>query len=492
MDENPRHRFLATIELFHHAEPDSVAAVAAELEERTLTAGETLFTAGDPAGFVFIIREGELEVHREQDGRDILLRVMGAGEVGGLTSMALDRPRSTTLVARSDVQLCTIASDRLLHHVTEHDDLARSLVAYLGGKVRRKTDQLTTLLAREQGDGRERIAVFDAKPYDRRWLDQQLNDDLAADYLEVRLGQDTARLAAGYRVVCAFVNDDLSAPVLEQLAAGGVELIALRSAGFNHVDLEAARKHGITVVRVPAYSPHAVAEHAVALLLTLNRKVHRAHQRVREGNFTLAGLEGFDLHGRTAGVVGLGKIGRCFADIMAGFGMTVLGFDAYPDHEYAERSGVKYVGLDELLQRSDIVSLHAPLNPDTHHLIDAGRISRMKRGVLLINTSRGALIDTAALVAGLKSGHLGGAGLDVYEEESGYFFEDRSDQVITDDVLARLLTFPNVLITSHQGFLTSDALQAIARTTAQNVRAYLAGKRGRELENVVLPAERGS
>jgi D-lactate dehydrogenase len=328
--------------------------------------------------------------------------------------------------------------------------------------------------------------VFDTKPYDRRWLDQQAGDDLTFKYFEARLGPDTARLAAGYRLVCAFVNDDLSAPVLEQLAAGGVELVAMRCAGFNNVDLEVAGRLGIAVVRVPAYSPHAVAEHAAALILTLNRKVHRAHQRVREGNFSLAGLEGFDLHGRIAGVVGLGKIGRCLADILRGFGMTVLGFDAYPDQDYAARSGVRFVELEDLLERADVVSLHAPLTPETYHLIDADRIRRMKRGALLINTSRGALVDTAALITGLKSGHLGGAGLDVYEEESEYFFEDRSDEVITDDLLARLLTFPNVLVTSHQAFLTSDALEAIAETTAKNVREYLAGKRGAELENVVM------
>ncbi|MBD3221925.1 2-hydroxyacid dehydrogenase [bacterium] len=374
--------------------------------------------------------------------------------------------------------------------MNEHEDLARSIVAFLGGKVRRKTRQLATLLAHEQTDDRARVAVFDTKPYDRRWLEAQAGDDLAFDFFEARLRPGTARLAVGYRYVCAFVNDDLSAPVLEALAAGGVELIALRCAGFNNVDLTAAQRLGITVVRVPAYSPHAVAEHAAALILTLNRKVHRAHMRVREGNFSLAGLEGFDLHGRTAGVVGLGNIGRCLADILRGFGMTVLGHDAFPDLEYSARSGVRYVELDELLERSDVVSLHAPLTPDTHHLIDASRILRMKPGVLLINTSRGALVDTAALITGLKNGHLGGAGLDVYEEESEYFFEDRSDEVITDDVLARLLTFPNVLITSHQAFLTVDALQAIARTTATNVRDYCAGKRGTALENLVAPPER--
>jgi D-lactate dehydrogenase len=479
--------FLATTDLLRHASPETVANVAAGLALRPLKAGEILFAEGDPAGTIFFVQEGELEVHRRSDdGPDVLLRVMGPGEVGGLTSMALSRPRSATLRARTDGAVVDIASERFLALMTAHPDLARSVVACLGGKVRDKTRRLATLLAHVKADTRARVAVFDTKPYDRRWFDQQVGDDLAFDYLEARLGPETARLAAGYRLVCAFVNDDLSAPVLEQLAAGGVELVALRCAGFNNVDLEAAGQLGIAVVRVPAYSPHAVAEHTAALILALNRKVHRAHQRVREGNFSLAGLEGFDLHGRIAGVVGLGKIGRCLADILRGFGMTVLGHDAYPDPDYAARSGVRFVELDDLLERSDVVSLHTPLTPETYHLIDADRILRMKQGVLLINTSRGALVDTAALIAGLKSGHLGAAGLDVYEEENEYFFEDRSDEVITDDLLARLLTFPNVLVTSHQAFLTSDALQAIAKTTAGNVREYLAGNRGAKLENVVM------
>jgi D-lactate dehydrogenase len=479
-------QLLATTDLLRLAGPDTIAILADELAPRTLEPGDTLFTEGDPGGTVFVVQSGQLAVHRrDDDGQDVLLRIMEAGEFGGLTSMALARPRSATLRARTVATIGSIASDRFLALMMAHDDLARSVVAALGTKVRDKTGQLATLIGRRRDDGRPRVAVFDAKPYDRRWLDKQAGDDLVFDHLEPRLGPDTARLAAGYRLVCAFVNDDLSGPVLRQLAAAGVELIALRCAGFNNVDLAVAEELGLTVTRVPAYSPHAVAEHAAALILALNRKVHRAHQRVREGNFSLAGLEGFDLHGRTAGVIGLGKIGRCLADILRGFGMTVLGHDAFFDRQYAERSGVRYVELDELLAASDVISLHAPLTPETHHLIDADRILRMKPGVLLINTSRGALVDTAALITGLKGGHIGGAGLDVYEEESGYFFEDRSDEVITDDVLARLLTFPNVLITSHQAFLTADALEAIARTTAASIRDFLAGKRGSELENAV-------
>ncbi|MFN2371386.1 MAG: 2-hydroxyacid dehydrogenase [Candidatus Krumholzibacteriia bacterium] len=329
------------------------------------------------------------------------------------------------------------------------------------------------------------MAVFDTKPHDRRHLDAAAGDTIAPQYFEARLEPATTSLASGFRVVCAFVNDNLGAEVLEALAAGGVELVALRCAGYNNVDLEAAAEHGITVVRVPGYSPHAVAEHAVALMLTLNRKTHRAHQRVSEGNFSLNGLVGFDMHGRTAGVVGLGQIGRCLAEILRGFGMEVLAHDPYPDEEFASRTGVEYVELDELLSRSDIVSLNAPLTPDTHHLIDADAIAQMKDHAMLINTSRGGLVDTAALLDGLKSGKLGSAGLDVYEEEGGKFFEDLSDEVITDDVLARLLTFPNVLVTSHQAFLTVDALDAIAETTVENIARFLEGKRGEELDNVV-------
>jgi D-lactate dehydrogenase len=401
--------------------------------------------------------------------------------------MALGRERSATLRALSHSVVHLIDAGHFRNVMAGSSDLARALVVYLGDKVRRKTAQLATLLARAGDDPRPSVAVFDAKPYDREHL-QRAADDLGWHFLEARLGPQTASLAAGHRVVCAFVNDDLSAPVVERLAAGGVELIALRCAGFNNVDLDAAARLGLSVTRVPAYSPHAVAEHAMALILALNRKLHRAYQRVREGNFALAGLEGFDLHGRTAGVIGVGKIGRCLVEILAGFGMTVLGYDAHPAPDLAGTRTPTFVGLDELLTRSDIISLHAPLIPETHHLIDRTRLARTKRGVMLINTSRGALVDTAALIEGLKSGHIGSAGLDVYEEESEYFFEDRSARVITDDVLARLLTFPNVLVTSHQAFLTVDALGNIAETTVANIRQFLAGRRGADLEHVVRRA----
>jgi D-lactate dehydrogenase len=318
-----------------------------------------------------------------------------------------------------------------------------------------------------------RIAVFDTHSYDRHALEAaNVAFSHQLSFFEPRLTVDTAALATGVECVCSFVNDRLDRPALNTLQQGGTRLIALRSAGYNHVDLAAAADLGLTVVRVPAYSPHAVAEHAVALILALNRKIYRAFNRVREGNFGLDGLVGFDLVGKTVGVIGTGRIGVVFAGIMRGFGCRVLAFDARPDGDAAAIHGFTYAALEELLAASDILSLHVPLNPATRHIINADALGRMKRGVVLINTSRGALLDTRALIAALKTGHIGAAGLDVYEEEEGIFFRDLSDQVLQDDVLARLLTFPNVVITSHQAFLTHEALASIATTTLENVRAF--------------------
>lgn len=317
-----------------------------------------------------------------------------------------------------------------------------------------------------------KVAFFSAKSYERPFFE-------AADpagrhpitYFEARLTPETASLARGHAGVCAFVNDSLNAEVLARLAEGGMRFVVLRSAGFNHVDLEAALKLGIQVARVPAYSPHAVAEHAVALMLDLNRKIHRAYARVREGNFSLDGLMGFDMNGLTAGLVGTGRIGICAARILAGFGMKLLAFDTYESPE-AKELGVEYVSHDRLFAESDIISLHCPLTPETHHLIDARAVSLMKRGVMIINTSRGKVVDTKAMVEGLKSGKIGSLGLDVYEEEGDLFYQDLSDKVIQDDVFSRLITFPNVLITGHQAFFTRNAMEAIARVTVGNLDAF--------------------
>ncbi|WP_426140727.1 2-hydroxyacid dehydrogenase [Pseudomonas sp. DWP3-1-2] len=317
--------------------------------------------------------------------------------------------------------------------------------------------------------------IFSSQTYDREsFLAAQLPADLKLHFQPARLTTETAPLADKHPVVCAFINDDLSAPVLEILAAGGTRLIALRSAGYNHVDLPAAQRLGLSVVRVPAYSPHAVAEHAVALILALNRHLHRAYNRTREGDFSLHGLTGFDLVGKTVGVVGTGQIGATFARIMSGFGCKLLAYDPYPNPQ-VQALGAQYLSLPELLAQAQIISLHCPLTEQTRHLINEASLASMQRGAMLINTGRGGLVDTPALLDSLKSGQLGYLGLDVYEEEALLFFEDRSDLPLQDDVLARLLTFPNVIITAHQAFLTQEALGAIAQTTLDNIAAWASG-----------------
>lgn len=317
-----------------------------------------------------------------------------------------------------------------------------------------------------------KVAVFSTKPYDRLFLEAK-NSGFHHDLLfyEPRLTLATSVLANGAPAVCCFVNDQLDAAVLTALAQQGVRLIALRCAGFNHVDISAASELGLTVVRVPAYSPYAVAEHTVGLILALSRHLHRAYVRVRDGNFALDGLLGFDLHGQTVGIVGTGQIGAVVARILHGFGCHLLAYDPITNPACVDL-GVNYIGLPELLAAADIVTLHCPLMPATHHLINAEQIARMKAGVMLINTSRGALLDTMAVTQALKAGQIGYLGLDVYEEEAELFFEDRSSAVIQDDVFARLLTFPNVLITSHQAFFTRNAMNAIAETTLANIAAF--------------------
>ena len=331
-----------------------------------------------------------------------------------------------------------------------------------------------------------KIAIFDTHRYDRDAF-ERANVSVGYDlvFLEPRLTRQTAPLGVGFDVICSFVNDRVDRDVLQTLQDGGVRLLALRSAGYNHVDLATAAALGLPVVRVPEYSPHSVAEHAVALVLALNRKIHRAHARVREGNFSLEGLVGFDLRGKTVGLCGTGRIGSIAARIFTGFGCRVIAHDLRPSETLMRDLGVSYVTLPELYRESDILSLHTPLTPETHHQIGAAAFAQMKPGVVLVNTGRGAVIDSRALIDALKQGRLGGAALDVYEEEEGIFFRDLSDLVLQDDVLARLLTFPNVLITAHQGFLTHEALDRIAATTLENVQAFEGGA----LRNQVHAAE---
>jgi D-lactate dehydrogenase len=326
----------------------------------------------------------------------------------------------------------------------------------------------------EGGAVKTRIAFFDAKPYDREFFDAaNAPHGFEIRYFSNHLTGENVGLTKGFDAVCVFVNDQLNGTLIEALHENGVRLIALRSVGYNNVDLKAVFGK-IHVVRVPAYSPHAVAEHTVALMLTLNRKTHRAYSRTRDGNFSLGGLMGFDMAGKTAGVIGTGRIGKVVAEILAGFGMNVMVYDTAPDMEWAASHGAVYSDLDALYRESDIITLHCPLTPQNRYLINSESIAKMKDGVMIINTGRGKLINTADLIEGLKSKKIGAAGLDVYEEETDYFFEDFSQGVIDDDVLARLLTFPNVLVTSHQGFFTKEALKAIAETTLENVRLFFA------------------
>ena len=316
--------------------------------------------------------------------------------------------------------------------------------------------------------GTVRIAFFDAKDYDRNSFvraSENLNYEIS--YFETRLTERTVRLAEGYDVVCVFVNDDINRAVIDALVSMNVKLIALRCAGYNNVDVEYAYQK-IHIVRVPAYSPYAVAEHAMALLLTSIRRIHKAYIRTKDFNFSLNGLTGFDLHGKTVGVVGTGKIGRIFIDICRGFGMNIIAYDKFP----AEGSGIEYVTLDELWKRSDIISFHCPLTDENYHMVDSESIAKMKKGVVLINTSRGALIDAEALVEGIKQRKVGAACLDVYEEESNVFFHDYSNHIVDDDTLARLISMPNVIVTSHQAFLTEEALTNIADTTLRNVEDF--------------------
>lgn len=316
-----------------------------------------------------------------------------------------------------------------------------------------------------------KVAFFDTKSYDIPGFEHYAADSgLEIKFFETRLNEDTASLAAGYDAVCVFVNDTVSAAVVDQLCQLGVKVLVLRCAGFNNVDMKACQGR-LPVYRVPAYSPYAVAEHAMALLLTINRRTHKAYIRTRDFNFSLQGLAGFDLHGKTVGIIGTGKIGRVFADICKGFGMKILAYDKYPNPD----SGLTYVDLPELFEQSDIISLHCPLTEETHHIIDAASIAKMKTGVTILNTSRGALINTEDLIAGIKNKKVGAACLDVYEEEGDFFYEDYSGHIVRDDKLVRLIAMPNVIVTSHQAFLTQEALDSIASTTVDNLVKFFSG-----------------
>lgn len=465
---------LQKFSLFHEVSASTLGPIAAQAAYRQFAPGELLFREGEADPILYLVVAGSVKVFKtKQDQPGVFLRRIGAGEAIGLTSLFKKRRRSATLIAESETTLIAVPHKAMVELIEDRENSSsllfiESLIEHLASKVREK-NSIVARLTPALGDERISIAVFDSKPYTQETLLARNRGKYAFSFFEPRLSMETARLAEGFSVVCAFVNDDISGDIVRLLRSLGVRHIALRCAGFNNVDRKACREEGILITRVPAYSPHAVAEHAVALILGLNRKIHRAYNRVREGNFRLEGLVGFDLFGKTVGIIGTGKIGKVMAGIMKGFGCSVIAYDLFPDQAFAAEHGVQYRSLHKLIAMSDIISLHAPLTQETHHIINEATLAQMKDGVVIINTSRGGLIDTRALIIGLKSGKIGAAGLDVYEEEADFFFEDFSGKVITDDVLARLLTFNNVLITSHQAFLTHEALDNIAETVINNI-----------------------
>jgi D-lactate dehydrogenase len=479
-------RFLKKIPGFRDLNRDTLRLVQEVLQPMTFEEGERLCTEGETGDRMFIIESGEVAVLKNVEAGDpIEVALLKSGDIAGEMGLFGQKTRSATL------ETCKRCKVWILDYVVfealleQHGELAKGLLSYMSEHLARETSIAAKLMAKDIEKGL-RVAFFHTTPYRNHLYRTKNCYNYAMHFFTPRLTLETAPLAAGFRVIVVSANDCLDAEVIEELSALGVEMIALRCAGFNNVDLSACERRGISVARVPAYSPYAVAEHAVALMMGLNRRIHRAHSRVREGNFSLDGLVGFDMHGRTAGIVGTGKIGCCLLSILHGFGCRLLAYDIYQNQDFVDRLGVRYVELSELFAESDIISLHAPLTPKTHHMIDAEAVAKMKPGVMLINTARGALIDSEALIDGLKSGQVGYAGLDVYEEEGAYFFEDFSNRVITDDVLARLTTFNNVMITGHQGSLTDVAQENIVETTIENIREFESGKRRSELTNAVV------
>ncbi|KAJ3101599.1 hypothetical protein HDU96_009924 [Phlyctochytrium bullatum] len=516
--------FLEASRLWPGLDKEALAALAAQMDAVVLAKDEVLCREGEVTGFLYVIAEGTLDVVKNVPSKaneTVKLITLSPGEYAGESTLLEGTPLTATLIASSTPTRILRLSITSFRSLLETNPLiSNALLRGLSAELR----AFRTVLARAMSDHKDlsaastpslkrrdslvavaknpkvrvtRMAVFDFMKHEKvsfeaavdKFRNERLNPDtdaLEIVYLECKLGPSTVGLAAGCQVVCIFVNDNANAEVLTLLAAQGVKLLTLRCAGFDNVDLKAAAALDITVTRVPAYSPYAVAEFAATLCMSLNRKIVAAHGRVRQGNFSLANLVGFDIHGKTVGVIGTGKIGQCFIKIMQGFGCDILCYDAYPSKEVASWERCRYVELDELLAKSKIISLHCPLLPSTKHLINQDSIAKMQRGVVLINTSRGGLVHTQHLIQALKSGHVAAAGLDVYENERSLFFEDHSGNVMEDDAFARLLTFQNVIVTGHQAFLTEEALDKIASVTVDNIFGYcVEGKKGKELENVV-------
>lgn len=485
---------------FQTLSPEVVADVSAAMTTVQLPAGAAVVLEGEMDNFVFILNEGQIQVSkRTDDGSEAKLYELKPGDGSGFGSFFENVPHGSSAIAITPVTVFRLDHAAFRSLLAKHPSLPMSLLSFLTQELREVRGHFASVLGMASAaataskptnkDEPFLVAFYDTKDHMASFFKQQLqlanNTHIELRFLEVKLGRDTAKLAQGCQAVCCFVNDHVDSETAVALNGLGIKLIAMRCAGFNNVDIKTCEALGISVCRVPAYSPYAVAEHAVALLLSLNRKICRSFERVRNGNFTLDGLVGWDIHGTTIGVIGTGKIGQCLIDIMLGFGCKILCYDKYPIEALDKRPNVQYVPLDQLLAESRAISIHVPLTPETFHLINTNALEKMKRGVVIVNTSRGALINTKDLIDALKTGQVGGAGLDVYEEEDEYFFEDLSNTNIQDDKLARLLTFNNVIITSHQAFLTEEALNKIASTTLSNIAEFQAGKRQKDLTNSV-------
>lgn len=460
-----------------------LALLATTVEEQTFKDGDFLIREGSPRMEAFFILDGEVERSRKVDGEKRVFEIVKPGSAFGLLHCLRGDPSYADCISKGQVRSLVMNTD-LFHSILDSDAaLSKHLLNSLAKTVRNYTK-----LVHNPVSSKPRVVLYDSKSY---WVKQfnlvneEQNLGFEISYVPELLSPHTASWAEGAVAAICFVNDDTGRDSLQRLHAGGCKMLSMRCAGFDRVDLNAARALGILVTRVPEYSPYAVAEHAMCLALSLNRNIVRASNRTKEHNFKLEGLLGFDLNGRTAGVLGTGRIGQIFINICLGFGMKVVCYDKFPNKALMESGKVTYVTQDEVLQQADVLSLHCPLLPETHHLINAENIAKMKKGVLIINCGRGALVDTPALVEGLRSGHVGGAGLDVYEYERELFFSDHSDDIMQDQVLQMLLQFSNVILTAHQAFFTVDGISQIAKVSLNNIKQYLEGKDYNSHPNVV-------
>lgn len=474
---------------------DGLKEVAAVFQKKEYKAGASLLNEGEPQTKAFVVESGELKRTKLNSATKERVEInrLHPGDNAGLLHLFGQDPAFASLEAVSDTTVWELSHDAFSSFISTHPEVSVGFLQSLALQVRNQSKLIRSLGQEETKEGTVRVIFFDTKKWVVDAFDQQKKelklDRMEIKYVSQRLSQESVYFASGYQVVCCFVNDTIDASVVKTLSELGVKMVALRCAGFDRVDLQMTETLGLTVARVPAYSPYAVAEHAIALLLTLNRKTHKAYNRTREGNFGLDGLLGFDLYGKTAGVVGTGKIGQCLVNILLGFGCKVNCYDVFINKELEAKKDVKYVDLETIWKDSDFISLHAPLTPQTKYLINAESLGKMKKGCVLINTSRGGLIDTKALVAALENETIAGAGLDVYEQESAYFFQDKSieDKLIEDETLRSLISLKNVILTGHQAFFTAEALGNIAKTTLDNITLWKNGKTGRDHPNGVHP-----